>query len=90
MAPASKKSPASSSRWSEKHNKELYDFFASNTINPQRQDNDYIDSFWGGLDEESKLRCISLDRFRHHYKEKAHKYMTEQALTGVRRSECFG
>ena len=84
MAPAATPPP---SRWGKPHNNALKALFHTKKADPQRQETPYIDRIYNNLPVGSVLRMVPEIRFRTHYREKAATWMTEQALTGIRRSE---
>jgi hypothetical protein len=76
-------------RWGKNHNEALHELFAGRHANPERLENDYMDRIWEEAHEGSILRQIPVLRFRHHCREKAAQWLTEQALSGLRRSESL-
>jgi hypothetical protein len=76
-------------RWGKNHNEALHELFAGRHANPERLENDHMDRIWEEAHEGSILRQIPMLRFRHHCREKAAQWLTEQALSGLRRSESL-
>ena len=74
-------------RWGKPHNDALNTLFAERKANPERQDTDYIGRIWRDEPVESVLHQIGEEKFRHHYRDKSPAWLTERALSGVRRSE---
>jgi hypothetical protein len=88
MPPAA---PPKALRWGKQHNQALHKLFAEKKADPQRLESDYINRIWN--DDElvpagSVLRRMNDERFRHHYRQKAAMWLTEKAVSGIRRSEC--
>jgi hypothetical protein len=76
-------------RWGTKHNEALHQLFAERQANPERLENDNMDRIWEEAPEGSILCQVSIERFRHHYRDKSAQWLTEQALSGVRHSESL-
>jgi hypothetical protein len=84
MAPAA--SPKAV-RWGKEHNDALHELFAGRKADPERQENDYIDRIWKDEPVGSVLLQVGEAKFRHHYRDKSPMWLTEKAVSGIRRSE---
>ena len=73
-------------KWGKDQNDALRRLWASDppVADPLRTDAEYIDQFYNGA---VFTAVVKKERFRHHYKEKATAWITEQALHGQRRRE---